>query len=374
MLETWRGGPLGALIGGVVVLLLCAYDLGSKGVNAEGQGQAFAVSVSLGADLRSIAQQRYRAVEKTIVHGGPSSFMPDTTAFATGSLLVLAAFLASNRARSSQIARRSGGIREPQYQTHDRKWWHIKEDRDPTTLPHWQRDFGYGHKVLQLTMIADRKKQRRTFWDVRVLKQVKDGYQIEMLNSGLIGFCPSLQEGPAPLKEGDVVKMECIAAPQKRVNNERGPWLKRPAMGLKHPIFSHKNYLNAMTQIEKAKELKAGDIVDCTVHKKIGKGILMNLDDSKPGCHGMLAMVDISRLKSSHKWCTKMFPPGTKMKCYVIHSCERSGRITLGTKELEDDDHMGWMISFPERVMANAENGKRLYEEKREAYIQWLQR
>merc|ERR1712008_526424 len=334
----------------------------------------FAVSVSLGASLRSIAQQRYRAVEKTIVHGGPSSFVPDTTAFATGSLLVLAAFLASNRARRSQIARRSGGIREPQYHTHDRKWWHVKEDRDPTSLPRWQRDVRYGHKVLQLTMIADRKKQRRTFWDVRVLKSNPDGVEIEMLNSGLIGFCPKTLEGPERLKVGEVVKMECIKAPFQRVNTKVGPWLKRPSMYTSNPIFSHWNYLSAMTQIEKAKELKAGDIVECTVHKKIGKGILMNLDDSKLGCFGMLAMVDISRLKSSHKWCTKMFPAGTKMKCYVIHSCERSGRITLGTKEFEDDDHMGWMISFPERVMANAENGKRLYEEKREAYIKWLQR
>jgi len=99
----------------------------------------------------------------------------------------------------------------------------------------------------------------------------------------------------------------------------------------------------------------------------------MNLPGGK-GAYGMLDMHDISRLKSSHKYVTKMFPKGTTLKCYVIHSDDRSGRITLGTKEFEDDDRMGWMLNFPERVLDNAENGAAAYEDKRAAYIKWLQR
>jgi len=372
MLETWHGGSLGALLGCVMALLLCAYNLGNDGVVTEGRGQAFAVSMALGSSLRSITQQRHRVVEKTIAHGQRSQLVPDTTLCVTGSALVLAAFLASCRAGRSRITRRSGGIYEYGYATHDRKWWHIKEDQDPTTLPLWQRDFEYGHRVLQWTMIADRKKQRRTFWDVRVIKSTGAGCKIEMLNSGLLGFCPVNKEGPKRLEVGDLVKMECVATPFPRVNGERGPWLEREGF-YKRPIFSHWNYLDAVKSIEKAAELKAGDIIKCTVQKHIGKGLLMNLPGGK-GAYGMLDMHDISRLKSSHKYVTKMFPKGTTLKCYVIHSDDRSGRITLGTKEFEDDDRMGWMLNFPERVLDNAENGAAAYEDKRAAYIKWLQR
>ncbi|CAL1142866.1 unnamed protein product [Cladocopium goreaui] len=50
-----------------------------------------------------------------------------------------------------------------------------------------------------------------------------------------------------------------------------------------------------------------------------------------------------------------MFPVGTEMKCFVVHADKRNGRITLSTKEFEDDDHVGWMLSFPERCFAMAD-------------------
>jgi len=368
MLEPWQGGPLGALLGGAVVLVLCTCNLSTDGVAATSRDETF---VAPGSNLRSIAQQRHKAGERTIRSGQPAALVPDTTVLATGSALVLVALLASSRVGTSRIARRSGGIREANYNTYERKWWSIKEDRDPTTLPLWQRDWGYGYRVLFSTMMWDRKKQRRTFWDVRVLGVYKGGYQIEMLNSGLLGICPKVQEGK-PLEVGDVVKMECIGTPMKR-KEKRNSYPIRKKKHIDRPVFSHKNYLDQIANIEMAKDFKAGQIIECKVHKHISKGLLMELPGGGRGC-GMLDMMDISRLKSSHDYVTKMFPPGTKMTCYVIHSDTSNGRITLGTKEFEDDDKVGWMLSFPERVMAQAEYGAEKYEEKRAAYIKWLQR
>mmetsp|Transcript_117912 Transcript_117912/g.229256 ORF Transcript_117912/g.229256 Transcript_117912/m.229256 type:complete len:379 (+) Transcript_117912:44-1180(+) len=378
MLEKWHSRQFGAVLGGVVVLLLCACNLGSDGVAATGQGQAFALSVAQGANFRSLNQWRNRAVEKATMHGQSTSMVPDTMTLATGSAFVLAAFLAVRQAGHSRIARRAGGIREPQSHTYERKWWSIKEDRDPTTLPLWQRDVAYGYKYLRGTMIWGRRKQIQTFWDVRVLKSKKDGCLIEMLNSGLLAWCPVNQEGPQRLTVGDIVKMECTACPTLRVNHEqssgRHAWLKPKKMRPDLAVFSHWNYITYLRNKEKAEELKAGDIIECTVFKQIGRGLLMELPGEPPKAHGMLAMMDISRLKSSTDYVAKMFPKGTKMKCYVIHSCAKTARITLGTKEFEDDDHMGWMLSFPERVMKDAERGAKAYEEKRKAYIEWLQK
>merc|ERR1711908_177894 len=89
---------------------------------------------------------------------------------------------------------------------------------------------------------------------------------------------------------------------------------------------------------------------------------------------GMLALHDISRKTAHHRYLSKMFPPGTPMKCYVAHSDYNSGRITLSTKEFEDDDHIGWMLSFPERCMQRAEIAVERYHDKRCDYIQRLQR
>merc|ERR1712056_172473 len=114
----------------------------------------------------------------------------------------------------------------------------------------------------------------------------------------------------------------------------------------------------------KAQELEAGQIVEGTVHKHVGKGLLITLEgENKP--KGMLVMMDISRKMSSHIYVNKMFPPGTKMKCYVVHADKSNGRITLSTKEFEDDDHMGWMLSFPERCFARADEAVARYNEKR---------
>merc|ERR1712151_1308728 len=177
------------------------------------------------------------------------------------------------------------------------------------------------------------------------------------------------------LEVGSVVKMECTHCPQKRVNSEKpnSPW---PQEKRKHdhvPQFSHWLWLEQQASIAKAKTLKAGQIVEGTVYKHIGKGLIISLGgEDRP--KGMLAMMDISRKMSSHIYVDKMFPEGTRMKCYVVHADTRNGRITLSTKEFEDDDHMGWMLSFPERCFAMADTAVANYHKKRDAYIRYVQK
>jgi len=241
----------------------------------------------------------------------------------------------------------------------------------------WQRDFRFGYQVLKRTMVEQRKKGNKVFWDCRVIKQKDRGCEIEMLNSGLLGWCPISQEGGkgARLAVGDVVKMECTACPQKRVNSEKkfSPWPKeRPRRFAAVPLFSHWNWIEQQNSIEMAKTLKAGEIVDGVVYKHINKGLLVTLDGENQS-KGMLDMMDISRKTSAHSWVEKMFPPGTKIRCYVVHADAENGRITLSTKEFEDDDHVGWMLSFPERCFKRAEEAVDRYHQKRERYIEMLQ-
>lgn len=285
---------------------------------------------------------------------------------AAGVALGAAALLGLRSA--SRVAMRGAG-------TYDRKWRHIEETRDPTTLPVWQRDYRYGFQLLKMTMHESRKKGKKVFWEVRVLESKELGCKVEMMKSGLIGWCPVSQEGPTRLNVGDIVKMECIAAPKNRVNRERknSPWPMTPRHYKAEPVFSHWHWLEQQKSIKKAKDLCTGDIVEGTVVKHIAKGLLIDLDGDN-GAKGMLDMMDISRKCSSHIYVDKMFPPGTKMRCYVVHADTENGRITLSTKEFEDDDHMGWMLSFPERCMARAEIGVERFAEKREGYIRLLQR
>jgi len=227
----------------------------------------------------------------------------------------------------------------------------------------WQRDYRYGYNVLRRTMVEERKRGRKVFWDVRVLESNDVGCKVEMLNSGLIGWMMKSHEGlknDERLKVGEVYKAECLAVPFGRVNGAKKNWKWSPWPILeprKHkavPTFSHYMWLEQQNSIAKAKELKAGDIVKAVVHTKCPKGIVMTLegpDEPK----GMLAMMDISRKMTPHAYAAKMFPKGTEMKCYVVHSDETNGRITLSTKEFEDDEHVGWMLSFPERCFAQAD-------------------
>ncbi|CAE6949680.1 unnamed protein product [Symbiodinium natans] len=262
----------------------------------------------------------------------------------------------------------------------ERKWWYVEETRDPTKLPLWQRDYRFGFQVLRRSMVEARKKGKKIFWDVRVLHVDDKGCKVEMLNSGLIGYMPRGEEGPADFTErphfGDILKVECLACPMQRVNKEQkySPWPNLYRRSKKaQPFFSHNMWVEQQRAIAKAKEMEAGTIVDAVVFKHCPKGLIMTLDGpDKP--KGMLDMRDISRKKSAHKWVDKMFPIGTKMRCYVVHADTENGRITLSTKEFEDDDHVGWMLSFPERCFAMAEEAVERYNEKRSAYIAWLQR
>lgn len=308
--------------------------------------------------LRPAAQQGYSAT---------------AAAAALASSAVAVALLRRSRRDSSAVTGHYQAVRNRV----ERKWWYIEEDRDPTTLPVWQRDYRYGFQVLRRSMIEARKKGEKVFWDVRVIEVEEKGSKVEMLNSGLIGWMPTSFEGTAErAKVGDVLKAECTACPMQRLNGELkwSPWpnlYKRREKAV--PVFSHYLWLEQQRSIKKAQELEAGSIVKAVVHAHCPKGLVMALEgDEKP--KGMLDMNDISRKKSSHKWVDKMFPIGTEMKCFVVHADKTNGRITLSTKEFEDDDHVGWMLSFPERCFAMADEAVARYNDKREAYIAWLQR
>lgn len=291
-----------------------------------------------------------------------------------GASLAIAAFAAAYRARS----RVTMHVEHAQgWMTYERKWTQVEETADPTSLPLWQRDFRYGYAVLKRTMIAKRKKGEKVFWDCRVLESQRGGSKVEMMNSGLIGFVPANHEGPTRLKVGDILKMECTACPQARLVKEAKwtPWPNHPRENNDRivPLFSHWLWLEQQASIEKAKTLKTGDIVEGTVVKHVDKGLIIQLE-GKQEPKGMLDMNDISRICTSHRYVDKMFPKGTKIKCYVVHADTENGRITLSTKEFEDDNHSGWMTSFPERCFAGADQAVDYYNQKRRAYIQLLQR
>lgn len=311
-----------------------------------------------------------RPVDVTARLGEAGNFSSATSlAFASGAAVVAALLRRSSR-KTRAALRASNNMWE-------RKWWSVEETRDPTTLPVWQRDYRFGFQVLKRSMVEARKAGRKVFWDVRVLESFPEGCNIEMLNSGLMGFIPRGEEGLGKdrPKVGEVYKVECVACPQPRVNKEHkwSPWPSEPRLYKAKPVFSHHMYLEQQRSIKKAKDLKAGDIVTGVVHKHCPKGLVITLEgDHKP--KGMLAMVDISRKMTAHAWVDKMLPIGTPIKCYVVHADTTNGRITLSTKQFEDDDHVGWMLSFPERCFAMADQAASRYHEKRDAYIQWLQR
>jgi hypothetical protein len=304
-------------------------------------------------------------------------------AFAVGAGAALALVQRLDR-RASLAARH--------YKRIPKAWWNVEETEDPTSLPLWQRDARYGYQVLKREMVRARKEGKKIFWDVRVLRQLEDrhgesfGCEVEMLNSGLIGFVPRGDEGKwypkkgrERMKVGEVYKVECTACPQKRVTSrepKESPWCQievDPRLEKQMPYFSHFMYLEQQHSIEKAQELEAGTVIKAWVHKHCAKGLVMLLE----GEHlpkGMLAMQDISRKKAAHKYVERMFPLGTEMKCYIVHADKENGRITLSCKEFEDDERVGWMLSFPERCFKDCEEAVEIYHKRRDTYIEFLQR
>lgn len=158
---------------------------------------------------------------------------------ALASSAVAVALLRRSRRDSSAVTGHYQAVRNRV----ERKWWYIEEDRDPTTLPVWQRDYRYGFQVLRRSMIEARKKGKKVFWDVRVIEVEEKGSKVEMLNSGLIGWMPTSFEGTEGRpKVGDVLKAECTACPMQRLNGELkwSPWpnlYKRREKAV--PVFSH---------------------------------------------------------------------------------------------------------------------------------------
>jgi hypothetical protein len=316
--------------------------------------------------------------------GGPSDSLS-----ASSALLGCAAVALLHRGvQRSRVTCNFKGIQKTR-SIYERKWWSIEETRDPTTLPIWQRDFGFGYRVLVNTMKDYRKMGTKKFWEVRVIESKENGCLVEMLNSGLIGFCPKGRESwdGARLNVGDEVMMECNACPDKRlsIGEDKKMRFGRDAppggsdpnrstifpemrnetrimeeTGKVMPFFTHLTWIQSEANIAKAKELESGMVIDAEVWRYEPRGMLMRLDtsgkpgiyDGAPGPNGFMQWKDLSRGVVTKGYCMKMFPIGTRLKVYVLAADVRNGRIDLSCKEFEDDDHVGWMCSFPDRIMA----------------------
>ncbi|CAK0888281.1 unnamed protein product, partial [Prorocentrum cordatum] len=247
-------------------------------------------------------------------------------------------------------------------------------------------------KVLWNTMKDYRKLGTKKFWKVRVIESKENGCLVEMLNSGLIGFCPAGRESwkGERLNVGDEVMMECSACPTRRLtmgeakqyrfardappggsgNIVAFPEMKEETRifeetGRVMPFFTHLTWIQAKANKYKARRLKSGMVIDAEIWRYEQRGMLLRLDtrgtpgiwNGSPGPNGFMQYKDLSRGVVSRDYCKKMFPIGTRLKVYVIAADPRNGRIDLSCKEFEDDDHVGWMTSFPDRIMANWQQG-----------------
>lgn len=345
-----------------------------RGPPLAGDERAAFVAASLRGPLPTHRVARPGQSNPRLAAGAEGGTASAWCAALSASLALAGAFFRASRTAQSSIAMRA---------VHDRKWWHIPETEDPTTLPLWKRDWGYAYRFIRDSMRRARRDGKKIFWEMRVLKSFYDGCKVECLKTGFIALCPKRHEGETRLKVGETYMMECLALPMKRIMEER--FTKRnawPRMEFRNcdgsvwrpeAVYSHHTWL----EVQRAKKLStsiiAGDIVDGVVYKHLRRGILLTIrSENGDECRGILDFMDVSRKKSNKEWCAKMFPEGTKMRAYVIHS-DRNGRITLSTKEFEDDAHVGWMLSFPERCMARAEKGIEWYNQKKAKYIWHLQ-
>jgi hypothetical protein len=344
-----------------------------------------------------------------LLGGRPSSSkqeggLSDSLAASSALLGCAAVALLHRGIRRSRVTCNFKGIQKVR-SVYERKWWTIEETRDPTTLPIWQRDFGYGYKVLVNTMKDYRKMGVKKFWEVRVIESKENGCLVEMLNSGLVGFCPRGREGwgGERLNVGDEVLMECSACPtrrltmgeEKRLKYDRGGLqggqdkgvVRYPEMrmetriveetGRVMPFFTHLTWIQDEENKRKAKEIESGMVIDAEIWRYESRGMLLRLDtsgkpgvwDGAPGPNGFMQYKDLSRGVVHKSYCKKMFPIGTRLKVYVTAADVRTGRIDLSCKEFEDDEHVGWMCSFPDRIMAMHEKGLAYYNWKKERWI-----
>merc|ERR1712224_412170 len=171
---------------------------------------------------------------------------------------------------------------------------------------------------------------RKFFWDVRVTARTVHGCKVEEMKTGLPCMIFGDYEGPNKLEVGAEVKAECIWYPNPSYNNDIGDYFpklngyttKRRMM----PVMSHRSWLESEKRIKFAQTLEAGQIITGEVVQFLPKGLLMDLEGG------------------------------------------------ASTKEFEDDEHIGWMINFPERLFAKAEFYAEKYKQKRKRYIAWMQR
>jgi len=85
----------------------------------------------------------------------------------------------------------------------------------------------------------------------------------------------------------------------------------------------------------------------------------------------MLDYKDISRRAKSEAMSNNLFPKGTIMPAYLVNANPKNGQMTLATNVFEDDEHVGWMHMFPERLLAldKAKQAVAEFHQKRDDFI-----
>jgi len=261
-----------------------------------------------------------------------------------------------------------------------RKWWYVEDTRDPMEIPHWQIDHGYAWRHMMLSLFESRKQGKIAWWQARVLEQNDDGSEVQLLHSGLKGWMPRSQEGPTRPEIGTDLTVQCIKYPMKRIRLGEKKFSRYPSereWGKNIvPVFSHLKWRFHQANIKKAQTLEGDTIVEGWVSRHVYRGLIVQLAPGEEGGEapvGLIEWRDISRRQTSGRAMQNLFPPGTPIKAYCIHTDKKNGRITLSTKEFEDDDHVGWMGWHPEWCFRHAEEGLARYHRKRDNFIAALQ-
>mmetsp|Transcript_76899 Transcript_76899/g.220159 ORF Transcript_76899/g.220159 Transcript_76899/m.220159 type:complete len:406 (-) Transcript_76899:80-1297(-) len=260
------------------------------------------------------------------------------------------------------------------------------ELRDPTTIPLWQRDKENAYNILRASMFWARKKGEKIYWDCRVLSMAKGGAKIEMMSSGLIAYCPGMWVGTEELQVGGIYKFECMECPTGRVvygEDKKSVWYTEKRRQEWTAKFSHSSWQNCQRNLAAIGQVKAGSVIqNCIVRKHVPRGLLIDIplpspDGEQKYATGLLDRQDISKIEGERCRSAKyvgdeiysFFPKGTVMPVYVVHQDASNGRITINTSMFEDDDHIGWMMSFPEYCFKNAQKAVDFHHLKRDKWI-----
>jgi len=325
----------------------------------------------------------------------PMESEPSSAGFGSFALMSSAAVLALAVRHSSRVQMRAGSPKMwGNFDSQSRRQWrghwsnpdpksHEPETRCLYDVPYWQVDSSSGFRILKKRMAEYRRAGKKLFWELRVERSTgnyhgrmeKGGWLCKMKKTGLNCVIPSGHFPKGSLQPGQIVMAECIACPNARVNalhGERSPshWPNlEPLPQLAKPMFSYNNWLTNQANIAKAKELKAGEIIEAAeVLAVTRRGLIMGVGG---GARGMLHHTDISRKAKDEYMAGQLFPVGTVMPVYMVNANPRDGRIVVATNVFEDDDHVGWMYLFPERLLAldKAKQAVAEFHQKRDDFI-----